>query len=97
MVVFFRPKPPKVDVDPNAHEGALGTSNVDVQTGAVVDEKKTKKERYYVARLDAVLLIYCCLASIIKGLDQQSKLRPSYGRVTGVERLQIFRPHMSLD
>lgn len=72
MVTFFRPKPPKVDEIPEAHEGALRTANVDFQTGVVVDQK-SRQERLFVARLDAILLVYCCFASIIKGLDQQSE------------------------
>ncbi|KAK6905288.1 hypothetical protein I203_106110 [Kwoniella mangroviensis CBS 8507] len=50
-------------VDPSAH--------IDPQTGAVI-EKKTKKERLFVARLDAVLLVYCCISQTIKYLDQQN-------------------------
>ncbi|ODN96233.1 hypothetical protein I350_08232 [Cryptococcus amylolentus CBS 6273] len=50
-------------IDPTAH--------VDPQTGAVI-EKKTKAERWFVARLDAVLLLYVCISQIIKYLDQQN-------------------------
>jgi hypothetical protein len=44
-------------VDPSA--------SIDPQTGAVI-EKKTKTERLFVARLDAVLLVYCCVSQVLK-------------------------------
>ncbi|WVF65973.1 hypothetical protein IAT40_000711 [Kwoniella sp. CBS 6097] len=50
-------------IDPSAH--------IDPQTGAVI-EKKSKRERLFVARLDAILLVYCCISQVIKYLDQQN-------------------------
>ncbi|ODN96234.1 hypothetical protein I350_08233 [Cryptococcus amylolentus CBS 6273] len=50
-------------IDPTAH--------LDPHTGAVV-EKKTKEERWLVARLDAILLVYLCISQVIKYLDQQN-------------------------
>ncbi|ORY29825.1 major facilitator superfamily domain-containing protein [Naematelia encephala] len=47
-------------------------ATVDPQTGAVIEERKSKAERFFVARLDIFLLIYCCLSQVIKGLDQQN-------------------------
>ena len=44
-------------VDPSA--------NVDPNSGVVV-EKKSKKERLFVARLDAILLLYGCISQVIK-------------------------------
>ncbi|OCF36344.1 hypothetical protein I316_02219 [Kwoniella heveanensis BCC8398] len=49
-------------IDPSAH--------IDPQTGAII-EKKSKRERLFVARLDAILLVYCCISQVIKYLDQQ--------------------------
>jgi hypothetical protein len=43
----------------------------DAQTGAVID-KKSKEERWFVARLDGVLLLYGCISQVIKYLDQQN-------------------------
>ncbi|WVR03557.1 hypothetical protein IAU60_000549 [Kwoniella sp. DSM 27419] len=66
----FKPKTNEVQeveeaavIDPSAH--------VDPSTGAVI-EKKTKRERLFVARLDAVLLVFCCISQVIKYLDQQN-------------------------
>ncbi|WWC85869.1 uncharacterized protein L201_000736 [Kwoniella dendrophila CBS 6074] len=50
-------------IDPSAH--------IDPQTGAVI-EKKTKRERLFVAKLDAILLVFVCLSQVIKYLDQQN-------------------------
>ncbi|WWD22558.1 hypothetical protein CI109_107051 [Kwoniella shandongensis] len=44
---------------------------VDPQTGAVI-EKKTKSERWFVARLDAILLVFVCISQVVKYLDQQN-------------------------
>ena len=45
---------------------------VDDNSGAVI-EKKTRAERLFVLRLDLILLFYCCVSQIMKGLDQQSR------------------------
>lgn len=45
---------------------------VDPQTGALIEEK-SKAERWFVARLDAVLLLFVCISQVIKYLDQQSE------------------------
>ncbi|WRT63778.1 uncharacterized protein IL334_000703 [Kwoniella shivajii] len=50
-------------IDPSAH--------IDPQTGAVI-EKKTKAERLFVLRLDAILLVYVCISQVVKYLDQQN-------------------------
>ncbi|AAW46254.1 conserved hypothetical protein [Cryptococcus deneoformans JEC21] len=44
---------------------------VDPQTGALIEEK-SKAERWFVARLDAVLLLFVCISQVIKYLDQQN-------------------------
>lgn len=55
--------PPKVAIiDPSA--------SLDMQTGAVIG-KKTAEERRFVARLDAILLVYTCISQVLKYLDQQ--------------------------
>jgi hypothetical protein len=41
------------------------SSTIDPQTGAVI-EKKDKTERLFVARLDAILLVYCCVSQVLK-------------------------------
>lgn len=41
------------------------SATIDPQTGAII-EKKTKTERLFVARLDAVLLVYCCVSQVLK-------------------------------
>jgi hypothetical protein len=46
-------------------------ATTDAQTGAVID-KKSKEERWFVARLDGVLLLYGCISQVIKYLDQQN-------------------------
>ncbi|WVQ80950.1 hypothetical protein IAT38_003057 [Cryptococcus sp. DSM 104549] len=50
-------------VDPSAH--------IDPQTGAVI-ESKSKRERWFVFRLDMILLLYVCISQIVKYLDQQN-------------------------
>nr|XP_019048799.1 hypothetical protein I302_02574 [Kwoniella bestiolae CBS 10118]OCF27729.1 hypothetical protein I302_02574 [Kwoniella bestiolae CBS 10118] len=54
-------------IDPSAH--------IDPQTGAII-EKKTKKERLFVARLDAILLVYCCIsqAAYVSGMKEELNL-----------------------
>jgi hypothetical protein len=44
-------------VDPSAR--------VDPQTGAVI-ESKSREERLFVMRLDAVLLVYSCVSQVLK-------------------------------
>ena len=46
-------------------------ATLDAQTGAIID-KKSKEERWFVARLDGVLLLYGCISQVIKYLDQQN-------------------------
>ena len=46
------------------------SATVDLQTGAVIG-KKSAAERRFVARLDAVLLVYTCVSQVLKYLDQQ--------------------------
>lgn len=46
--------------------------DIDHQTGGHIGEK-SKGERRYVARLDAVLLVFVCISQVIKYLDQSSK------------------------
>ena len=41
------------------------TGRVDPQSGQTV-EKKSKAERLFVARLDAILLLYGCISQVIK-------------------------------
>lgn len=53
-------------IDPTA------SAYVDPQTGALIEEK-SKAERWFVARLDAVLLVFVCISQVIKYLDQQSE------------------------
>jgi len=43
----------------------------DSQTGAII-AKKSQEERWFVARLDGVLLLYGCVSQVIKYLDQQN-------------------------
>ncbi|OWZ48415.1 hypothetical protein C353_02155 [Cryptococcus neoformans AD1-83a] len=52
-------------IDPTA------SAYVDPQTGALIEEK-SKAERWFVARLDAVLLVFVCISQVIKYLDQQN-------------------------
>jgi hypothetical protein len=59
---------------PSVEEGLtepIPGGTIDAQTGAVI-EKKSKEERWFVARLDAVLLLYGCISQVIKYLDQQN-------------------------
>ena len=46
-------------------------ATLDAQTGAIIDKKSTE-ERWFVARLDGVLLLYGCISQVIKYLDQQN-------------------------
>lgn len=57
--------------DPEAVAVIDPTASVDPQTGAVI-EKKSMEERKFVARLDAILLLYGCISQVIKYLDQQN-------------------------
>lgn len=41
------------------------SASIDPQTGAII-EKKSKTERLFVARLDAILLVYCCISQVLK-------------------------------
>jgi hypothetical protein len=62
------------EVLPKVEEGLtqpIPGSTTDAQTGAVI-EKKSKEERWFVARLDGVLLLYGCISQVIKYLDQQN-------------------------
>ena len=58
----------------------LSTQYVDDNSGAVI-EKKTRAERVFVLRLDLILLFYCCVSQVMKGLDQQSR---SCGSLSGL-------------
>nr|XP_018259887.1 uncharacterized protein I303_07959 [Kwoniella dejecticola CBS 10117]OBR82045.1 hypothetical protein I303_07959 [Kwoniella dejecticola CBS 10117] len=44
---------------------------IDPISGATI-QTKTKEERLFIARLDLILLVYCCVSQIVKGLDQQN-------------------------
>ena len=62
------------EVLPKVEEGLtepIPGATTDAQTGAVI-EKKSKEERWFVARLDGVLLLYGCISQVIKYLDQQN-------------------------
>lgn len=37
------------------------------------EETRSDEEREFVLRLDLVLLVFCCVSQVIKGLDQQSQ------------------------
>lgn len=41
------------------------TATIDPQTGATIP-KKSAEERWFVARLDAILLIYTCVSQVLK-------------------------------
>lgn len=73
MPSVFSPFKPK-GVSPQREEGLAipdPSASTDPQTGALI-EKKSKEERWFVARLDAILLVYGCISQVIKYLDQQS-------------------------
>jgi hypothetical protein len=73
MPSVFSPFKPK-GVSPNEEEGLAvpdPSASTDPQTGALI-EKKTKEEKWFVARLDAFLLFYGCVSQVIKYLDQQN-------------------------
>lgn len=61
--------PPKgydLDHTLGVNAGAVDPSaSIDPQTGAVI-AKKTPEERWFVARLDAILLIYTCVSQVLK-------------------------------
>ncbi|WWC66633.1 uncharacterized protein I206_100536 [Kwoniella pini CBS 10737] len=86
MMLGFKPKNTPINndeaaavIDPTAH--------VDLHTGAVV-EKKSKRERLFIARLDSILLVYLMISQIIKYLDQQN-ISAAY--VSGMkEELKLF-------
>lgn len=54
------------------------SAEIDLQTGAIIT-KKTSEERRFVARLDAILLVYTCVSQVLKYLDQQKCVRPIKG------------------
>lgn len=59
---------------PKVEEGLtepIPGATTDAQTGAVIHEK-SNEERWFVARLDGVLLLYGCISQVIKYLDQQN-------------------------
>jgi nicotinate-nucleotide pyrophosphorylase len=62
-------------------------ATTDAQTGAVI-EKKSKEERWFVARLDGVLLLYGCISQVIKYLDQQN-ISAAY--VSGMKEGEPFK------
>lgn len=73
MPSVFSPFKPK-GVSPSEEEGLAvpdPSASTDPQTGAHI-EKKTKEEKWFVARLDAFLLFYGCVSQVIKYLDQQN-------------------------
>lgn len=60
--------------DPHQPEAVAITdpsASIDPQTGATIP-KKSAEERWFVARLDAILLIYTCVSQVLKYLDQQN-------------------------
>ncbi|ORX34841.1 major facilitator superfamily domain-containing protein [Kockovaella imperatae] len=64
------------------------SGRIDPQSGVAV-EKKSKAERLFVARLDAILLVYGCISQVIKYLDQQN-INAAY--VSGMkEDLDLYR------
>jgi hypothetical protein len=66
----FKSRTPLPKVEEGLTEPIPGATT-DAQTGAVI-EKKSQEERWFVARLDGVLLLYGCISQIIKYLDQQN-------------------------
>lgn len=53
------------DVDLKANLAPPPGATIDPQTGAVI-AKKTAEERWYVFRLDMILLIYACGSQVLK-------------------------------
>nr|XP_018266752.1 uncharacterized protein I303_00728 [Kwoniella dejecticola CBS 10117]OBR88910.1 hypothetical protein I303_00728 [Kwoniella dejecticola CBS 10117] len=86
MMLGFKPK--NAPVNPDEAAAVIDpTAHVDLHTGAVI-EKKSKKERLFIARLDAILLVYLMISQVIKYLDQQN-ISAAY--VSGMkEELELY-------
>nr|KIR83204.1 hypothetical protein I308_06545 [Cryptococcus tetragattii IND107] len=70
MLGFTPKRVPEGSVKDVAVIDPTASAYVDPQTGALIEEK-SKAERWFVARLDAVLLVFVCISQVIKYLDQQ--------------------------
>ncbi|KIR51128.1 hypothetical protein I315_06446 [Cryptococcus gattii Ru294] len=70
MLGFTPKRVPESSVKEVAVIDPTASAYVDPQTGALIEEK-SKAERWFVARLDAVLLVFVCISQVIKYLDQQ--------------------------
>ncbi|KIR31094.1 hypothetical protein I352_06523 [Cryptococcus deuterogattii MMRL2647] len=70
MLGFTPKRVPEASVKDVAVIDPTASAYVDPQTGALIEEK-SKAERWFVARLDAVLLVFVCISQVIKYLDQQ--------------------------
>lgn len=76
MLGFTPKRVPESSVKDVAVFDPTASAYVDPQTGALIEEK-SKAERWFVARLDAVLLVFVCISQVIKYLDQQSEYSSS--------------------
>lgn len=76
MLGFTPKRVPEGSVKDVAVIDPTASAYVDPQTGALIEEK-SKAERWFVARLDAVLLVFVCISQVIKYLDQQSEYSSS--------------------